>query len=324
MRRLKAASFSDRWKRRLGWQREMRVVVLSGNRWEWELLPEKFRDTFIWHFEVSFLEIDDEKPGWAAERLCSCLETLRKWRAEALVAVGEFYLLQKVCLLREKLCGENGERVPVLLLSGKDRWQDFFGSMLWMRRASGETDYWGYMGSHERDALVMTQGGEFKDFVPDAFEWEMDALRRALWEAGTVPGQTGSVGSAVWEDGWGYCGIKRDICRELAEPLRVRYGIPMEIGSYFALLFLYRSLPEQKKRRIREHGERLGIFGEHAGWQLERLAHQYRWDWVSGILIPGRDVPLLTQMAMEGIENHPVERQIGWEQVRAFYGELCC
>lgn len=325
MRRLKAASFSEQWKRSLGWQKETRVAVLFETRWDWEILPEHFRESFIWHFQVSFLEIEAGRQGRVEEQLNPCMETLREWRTEALVAIGEFYLLQKVCLLRERLHGENGERIPVLLLSGKDRWQDFFGNMLWMRGGNGETDYWGYVGGHEKDALVMTQDGEFQDFTPDAFEQGMDVLRSAFWETDAVFGITGTEGreGEKTKRTYRYCGMERDICRELAEPLRVLYGIPMETGSYFALLYLYRLLPEQRKKKICEYCGRFGISGGHAGWQLERLADRYRRDWVSGILIPRGDVPVLTQMAMEGIENHPVERQIGWEQVSSFYGELC-
>lgn len=299
MRRLRAASFSCQWKKKLGWEQGSRVAVLLENRWNWDRLPEKFRENFIWYYDVLFLEADMGDIQQKPIEIQELTEKLLDWQPEALVAVGNFCLLQRILLLRAKT---GMEEIPVLLFSDGDRWQSFFQDDLWIRGRDGETEYWGYVGQNERDALVITEGGEFREDVPDAFAKELYRFRSSLQD--------------VWESGT----IERDLCYELAEPLRVLYGIPMETGSYFSLLYLYRLLSRQERERV---CRLLGVRDAHADWRLEGLAKRYRRGEMFGILLSERDVPLLTQMAMEGIENYPVEMQPGWEQVEAFYREWC-
>ena len=291
MRRLRAASFSSQWKKRLGWKPGSRVVVLLENRWDWDCLPEKFRESFLWYHEVLFLEIDTGGIRQRPQMIREWMEKLSGLRLEALVGVGSFSLLQRVLLLREKL---ESEQIPVLLFSGRDRWQALFREDLWIRGSDGETEYWGYVGKHEMDALVMTQKGEFCDDVPDAFAKELDRFRRAIQEV---------YGSGTEE-------TERDLCYELAEPLRVVCGIPMETGIYFSLLYLYRLLSTQEQEKA---CGLLGAGAERPDWKLEGMAQAYRREETAGILLSPQDVPLLTQMAMEGIENDPAGQQLGWE-----------
>lgn len=337
MRRQDAASFLNQWKRRLGWEKGSRVVVLLEDRWEWEMLSEQFRERFIWYYEVLYMEV--QKDLFPLENQ---LEQLQRLHVTALVGIGSFSLLQKVCLLRDGLVGE---QIPLLLFSGKDRWQAFFRETLWIRGRDGRTKHWGYMKQHERDTLVLLagkgsgrllQGGRPEnqslsersaDELFDCFEEEIYCwkyvLKKLTAEENGSAGQTtdkqdirdflGNEG--IWMDN-----IERDICEELSEPLRVVYGIPMEIGSYFALLHLYRLLPEGEQEKV---CRMLGLKAGYGGWQLERLAHRYRKDELDGILLPGKDVLLLTQMAMEGIENYPEREQITWEQAELFYRRLC-
>lgn len=293
MRRLEAASFSCQWKRKLGWRRGTRVVVLFEHRWDWERLPETFREKFIWHYDVLYMEIDTvgEAIWQMPECLQKYLELLQGMQPEGLAGIGGFAFLQWVVLLRERL---GGKRIPMLLFSGRDRWWAFFREMLWVRGENGRTAYWGYVEGHKKDALVMVAGGEFRDALPDDFEKEMERLWNAMAEY--------------------------DICEELAEPLRILYGIPMEAGGYFALKYLYRQRTEREREEI---GKRLGNVEGHLDWRLERLAHQYRRLEVTSVLLSGRDIPLLTEMAMEAIENCQLEWQASWRFVEGFYRELC-
>lgn len=305
MRQQKAASFFRNWKKVLGWRRGCRIVVVLENRWEWDNLPGGFREDFIWYYEVLFLELEMGSLQLKRELFKKDFRILLDWQPEVLVGVGGFCLLQRVCLLRD---GLGSERTAVLLFSGRDRWQSFFRDALWIRGGNGQTEYWGYMEKNKQDVLVLMREGELWEGLTDRFAREIDKFCMAFRKVCAK-----SCGTECDS-------IERDICEELAEPLRVLYGIPIEIGRYFSLLYLYQLFSEWERKAV---CRLLRIEEGHADWCLERLAQEYCGAEVDGILLPEQDVPMLTQMAMEGIENYPRRQQPGWEQVELFYRGLC-
>ena len=109
--------------------------------------------------------------------------------------------------------------------------------------------------------------------------------------------------------------VQRDSCEELAEPLSILYGVPVEIGSYFALCYLYERLSEEQQQEMCHSLE----IEQPAHWYLESLAAQFRRNEITGIWLCEKDIWLFTQMAMEGMENYPRESLLSWRQVEDFY-----
>jgi hypothetical protein len=62
--------------------------------------------------------------------------------------------------------------------------------------------------------------------------------------------------------------------------------------------------------------------GERVDWRLEERAVRCMGEEVRGLWIPRADVPLLTEIAMAGIEMLP-EQILSRQQVQRFYESLC-
>lgn len=310
MKRIDLESFEKILNCHLVWKKGSRLAVLFERRGYWGELSEDFLEELSFYYDVLFLEehqLGNENisiESWQKQR-----EQLNQWKPDGLIGMGGFSLLQKTCWLRESL--EEAE-IPILLFSGKDRWQAFFRETLWIRGIDGRTCYWGYRKQHEKDLMVLAEDFMEEHTLQTAdhdlertiYQWKK-LFRRFAAEENEEDGDNES---------------KRDLCEELAEPLRILYGIPMEIGNCFALLYLYRQLSAEQDRLFCQW---LELDEGCAGWYLEELAQRCCREEITGIVLPERDVPLLTEMAMEGIENYPLGQQIGWEQVEEFYGELC-
>lgn len=309
MRRIDLESIQKIQKYCLAWKKGSRLAVLFERWGYWEELSEEFIEELSFYYDVMHLEeyqLENENlsiANWQQQK-----ELLSQWKPDGLIGIGGFSLLQKTCWLRDSL--EEPE-IPILLFSGKDRWQAFFRETLWIRGRDGRTCYWGYRKQHEKDLLVLVE-----DFMEEDLQTVDHDLEQAIYQWKKLFWRFATEGNE--EDGDHES--KRDLCEELAEPLRVLYGIPMEIGSYFALLYLYRQLSSEKDRLFCQW---LELDEGCAGWYLEGLAQRCCREEITGIVLPERDVPLLTEMAMEGIENYPLGQQIGWEQVEEFYRELC-
>lgn len=316
MRWLDAASFFCSWKKGLGWKRKSPVVVLAENAWDWNQLLERLPDEFGWYYEFYVLELSCVWfDGIEDPVIKGMLEQLERLEPEAVIGVGSFPLLQRVCLLRELLSRE----MPLLLLSGKDRVAALFREDLWIRDSRGRTCYRGKVLAGEKDCLVVLPEGipffpRSIDYVKgkelfDSFETEIYRWRRALQRVF----RTEEFLEAAPE-------IERDLCEELAEPLTILYGMPLEIGCYFALVCLYGLLGEQERQRI---CLLLGADPAAGVWVLEQLAEQYRKEEIGNILLPREDISLLTEMTMEGMEGYPGQQRLTLEEIEAFYRQLC-
>lgn len=300
MRKIVISSFQKNAKKEFMWKKDSRVAVLFEHSGYWMEGMEWYMQELSIFCEVYYGE---GKKHWQKKK-----EELYRWNPEGIVGIGSFETLQKACWLRNTLTDGN---VPVILFSGKDRWQLLDKENLWIRKPDGSTVYWGYQKRNEKDLLVLPDAIFQKKKIQTGWE----ALETAMkpWQKGMNQLLAEAAGMELMES-------TRTLLEELAEPMRICYGIPMEIGTYFAIMYLYRQLSEEQKRKLCTWCK---VKIAEGCWQLEKKAHELCFRELSGVILPERDVFILTQMAMEGIENLPKEQQLSWQQVEQFYGELC-
>ena len=306
MRKVAFSVFQKKFKKDVMLVKDSRVAVLLEHSGYWWKLSEHFRQELSVSCKVFYLEMDYEKADWhnQTEKVC-------RWKPDVIVGIGGFEVLQRTCWLRNVL---PGEMVPVLLFSGKDRWKLLEKESLWIRNQEGETIYWGYQREQENDLLVLTdEVVNQKESETEPRGIEMLGRAVAIW-------QRGIDNLLAEEQDLGWSEKKRTLLEELAEPLRIRYGIPMEIGIYYGVLYVYRQLTEKQKQRLCTYCK---VKITEGCWHLEKIAHQVCTKELTGTILPVNDIFLLTQMAMEGIENLPPQQQLSWKQVETFYHQLC-
>ncbi len=306
MRKVAFSAFRRELKKEFIWKKDSRVAVLLEHSGYWQRISESFLRELVITCEVVYLEADSQEEAiWQKQ-----LEKVRRWKIDGIIGIGSYEILQKACWLRNTFLEET---VPILLFSGRDCWQMLEKDTLWIRNREGDTLYWGYQKENETDLLVF----------PD------EVLHKKKSENGQIGLEI--LGGAIekWKNGIEYLLTeentleldekKRMLLEELAEPMRIRYGIPMEIGLYYGIIYLYRILSEEHKQKL---CIRCKVKITEGIWQLEKIAHQVCAKELAGVVLSERDVFLLTKMAMEGIENLPLGQQLSWQQVELFYREL--
>lgn len=305
MRKVALSAFRRELKKEFYCKKDSRVAVLLEHSGHWWKLSDSFRHELAIACEVLYLEMGLEEADWQKQ-----MEEVRQWKPDEIVGIGGFEVLQRACWLRNTL---SEETVPILLISGKDRWQMLEKELLWIRNQEGETVYWGYQRQQEKDFLVLPDE-VFQKKKSDTGQNGLEVLGSAIekWKNGIEYLLTEENTLELDEK-------KRTLLEELAEPMRIRYGIPMEIGLYYGILYVYRILSEEQKQELCNHCKVKIVEG---CWHLEKMAHQVCAKELAGVVLSERDVFLLTQMAMEGIENLPIEQQLSWQQVELFYREL--
>lgn len=314
------------------WKKGSRVAVLLeplGYREEkWEMMHRELALHYEWKYIEEEYKDEDGREKQSGQlgkersdqRFQNRIEMLSQWKPDGILGMGSFSYLQKVYWLRDH--GSNGD-VPLLLLSDGDRWQELCRDTLWIRGGDGRTFAWGYCKKNERDLLVLPE--DRKQSEEQGQWWDRTETKRR---------QSGTTDLFCERDVRG-----RTLVEELAEPLKILLDIPMIVGSYYALLYLYPLLTGEQRRGLwkivaeemlmqicsGKEGEKRWktlsgqVEKEHADWWLEKTVQTVCPEAVRGVVIPEESVPMLTEMAMEGIENVPPEQQLGWQQVERFY-----
>lgn len=218
-------------------------------------------------------------------------EWLRQTRPEYVIAIGSIRMLQEIC------CGRN-EDVSDLIDRRKSPSLVFFSTevlwdkiikreILWIRDQNGATLYLGRTGWQDEDLVVMppVYGAEQKRIFT--------ALSRNVTELEKcVPGSEEERRDSryLWE--------------ELAEPLWLRYGVPLWMGILLAVCYVDST---KQTKAVKRTGSILAERKDRTEAQL----------W-----IPAEDVDLLVSMAMAGIEMLPQQERLSWQQIKEFYMKL--
>lgn len=225
-----------------------------------------------------------QKNGNVAERL-------RQIRPEYVIAIGNIRMLQEVCWNRNQDIpgtGEYEKRPPVVFLSTEIMWEQMIKrELLWIRDREGVTLYLGRAGWQEEDLVVMPSiyGLEQKQLFT--------ALSRNVTElAKCMSGNTEERAEIryLWE--------------ELAEPLWLRYGMPLWMGILLAVRYVDLLTETKTAKKLEQILERRKDRPEEMLW------------------IPAEDIELLVNMAMAGIEMLPQQEHLSWQQIKEFYVKL--
>ena len=127
----------------------------------------------------------------------------------------------------------------------------------------------------------------------------------------------------------------RYVWEELAEPLRLRYGVPELKWILLAIRYLYadafgklRLIDAQRDTRpVSTPGELCltdapGKLRPVLPAVLEAYGHAFEEE----LWIPAGDLRLLSSMALEGIEMLPQQENLSWQQIKQFYMKFvrCC
>lgn len=283
MKRWEAGYFWKNWERELCWEQDSCAAVLFSSREIWEELPHTFREKLMWRYQVLFFEMEvpssvNEKKQTGTERT---VHQLRQWHPDNWIVVGNFAFQQWVRSLEEK--GIKPLCACIHILTGSD-FQVAGSRDVWLRDRQGRTYYQKEVAEREEDGWVILHRR-------DRLERKVDAWRKKLF---------------------GECG--RDLCEELAEPLLILYGIPIEIGSYFALRYLF---------GVWERGAVRPGRWERAYQEIVRLGKECRKMEIEGTVIPEKNLPLLVRMAADGIQRLPEGQQLSIETIEGFYRTLC-
>lgn len=309
MRQSDAHSFYEHWEEWLDCKKDSRITLLLEDSGDvLESVSNDFRIAFSLKYQVAVVHgnIDRE----------DMIEELGKWKPAYLAAMGNYHFLQKVCHLRQTLCEDvdssfGEDDLPLILFLTRDCRSLLAKRLLWIRDGDGEVSCLECFDWQQRDIVVLPDrrlSVNYRRFGRALDEWE-EALYQILL------GQNGSLTAEVQ-----ICGQSRFVWEELAEPLWLRYGIPIDIGLYHAFLFLYRISGEEFQRQLD------AVLCEescwHADWHLEKTAQELYRGAAEAVWVPRGDVEILTGMAMAGIEMLP-EQILSRQQVGDFYYSLC-
>lgn len=309
MRQSDAYSFYEHWEEWLDCRKDSHITLLLEDSGDvLELASSDFRIAFALKYQVVVV------PGNTSRE--EVIEGLREWKPTYLAAMGGYHFLQQVCHLRQTLreeidSGFTGDDLSLVLFLTRDCRSLLSKHLLWIRDGEGDVSCLEYFDWQLRDIIVLPDrqfSGNHQRFEQVLDDWEEVLCRLLLGQSGSLPTEVQIYGQSrfVWE--------------ELAEPLWLRYGIPMDIGLYHAFIFLYRISGEKLQRQFD------AVLCEescwHADWQLEKTAQEFHIGAVEAVWVPREDVKILTGMAMAGIEMLP-EQILSRQQVGYFYYSLC-
>lgn len=283
MKRWEAEYFWDHWERELTWEQDSCVAGLFSSRDLWEGLPAAFRESLMWRYQILPLEIAGRPHGGIRyeKKVRERKQQLKQWKPADWAVVGDFAFQQWAAVFAEEVSQPMGACVHIL--TGSD-FQVAGSEDVWLRDREGRTHCRKRM-EREQDVWVMLH-------KRDPLEQKVFAWRKKLF---------------------GECG--RDLLEELAEPLLILYGVPIEIGGYFALRYLFCAWGKETAKPDR---------WEKAYRDLVRLGQRYRRAEIEGLMIPEKNLPLLTRMAADGIMGLPERQRPGKEMIEGFYRTLSC
>ena len=207
---------------------------------------------------------------------------------EYLLVFGNFRMLQEICRRRNEGVSDTGQSVKrpfILFFSTEILWEKMVNrEFLWIRDRDGVTLYLGKTGWEDEDLVVLpsVHGTMQKRFFT--------ALSRNVTElAQCMPAgqEERTENRYLWE--------------ELAEPLWLRYGLPVWMGILLSVRYVD-----------------LGV-RTRTGKQLEQILAGRKERPEEKLWIPAEDVDLLVNMAMAGIEMLPQQERLSWQQIKEFY-----
>ena len=243
------------------------------------------------------------------------------------LAFGGVQQLQEICRMRsagkENCQRMQGELSWNLLFFATEPIRDphWKRELVWIRDCEGRTCWSGKAGWKEEDRIIMPK---LMDPVNRRCWKEIQHLENTLIKLPSMSHRSREEKRElhyVWE--------------ELAEPLRLRYGVPEWKGILLAIRYLYadafgklRLIDAQRDNRpVSTPGELCltdapGKLRPVLPAALEAYGHAFEEE----LWIPAGDLRLLSSMALEGIEMLPQQEHLSWQQIKQFYMKFvrCC
>lgn len=243
------------------------------------------------------------------------------------LAFGGVQQLQEICRMRsagkENCQRMQGELSWSLLFFATEPIRDphWKRELVWIRDCEGRTCWSGKAGWKEEDRIIMPK---LMDPVNRRCWKEIQHLENTLIKLPSMSHRSREEKRElhyVWE--------------ELAEPLRLRYGVPEWKGILLAIRYLYaeafgklRLIDAQRDTRpVSTPGELCltdapGKLRPVLPAALEVYGHAFEEE----LWIPAGDLRLLSSMALEGIEMLPQQEHLSWQQIKQFYMKFvrCC
>lgn len=319
MKRIAAETFARQWRLWIISQKDSRAAVLLRSDAD---IKRKGLESFFMNLRLN-CQVD--------RMLWEDAEAAKKRLAETdldfVLAFGGVQQLQEICRMRsagKENCGRmQGELSWSLLFFATEPIRDphWKRELVWIRDCEGRTCWSGKAGWKEEDRIIMPK--------------LMDPVNRRCWKKIQHLENTlinlPSMSHRSREE-------KRElryVWEELAEPLRLRYGVPEWKGILLAIRYLYadafgklRLIDAQRDTRpVSTPGELCltdapGKLRPVLPAVLEAYGHAFEEE----LWIPAGDLRLLSSMALEGIEMLPQQEHLSWQQIKQFYMKFvrCC
>lgn len=320
MKRMAAETFARQWRSWIISKKDSRIAVLLRSDAD---MQRKGMESFFMDLRLN-CQVD--RLIWEDG------ETIQKRLAESdpdfVLASGGLQELQEICRMRS-VWEQNRERMPEyqpwgLLFFAMEpvrelHWKREF---VWIRDLEGQNGWRGRAGWRAEDQIVMP-----KLMDPEREYWkEIQRMEKTLINLPFMSHRSREEKREL-----------RYVWEELAEPLRLRYGVPEWKGILLAIRYLYADASGDT-RPINASGEpclidALGVTcpknipGELCltGAQgeprliLPAALEAYAQALEEELWIPAGDTDLLSSMALEGIEMLPQQEHLSWQQIKQFY-----
>lgn len=319
MKRIAAETFARQWRSWIISQKDSRAAVLLRSDAD---IKRKGLESFFMNLRLN-CQVD--------RMLWEDAEAAKKRLAETdldfVLAFGGVQQLQEICRMRsagKDNCGRmQGELSWSLLFFATEPIRDphWKRELVWIRDCEGRTCWSGKAGWKEEDRIIMPK---LMDPVNRRCWKEIQHLENTLIKLPSMSHRSREEKREL-----------RYVWEELAEPLRLRYGVPEWKGILLAIRYLYadafgklRLIDAQRDTRpVSTPGELCltdapGKLRPVLPAALEAYGHAFEEE----LWIPAGDLRLLSSMALEGIEMLPQQEHLSWQQIKQFYMKFvrCC
>lgn len=319
MKRIAAETFARQWRSWIISQKDSRAAVLLRSDAD---IKRKGLESFFMNLRLN-CQVD--------RMLWEDAEAAKKRLAETdldfVLAFGGVQQLQEICRMRsagKENCGRmQGELSWSLLFFATEPIRDphWKRELVWIRDCEGRTCWSGKAGWKEEDRIIMPK---LMDPVNRRCWKEIQHLENTLIKLPSMSHRSREEKREL-----------RYVWEELAEPLRLRYGVPEWKGILLAIRYLYadafgklRLIDAQRDTRpVSTPGELCltdapGKLRPVLPAALEAYGHAFEEE----LWIPAGDLRLLSSMALEGIEMLPQQEHLSWQQIKQFYMKFvrCC
>lgn len=319
MKRIAAETFARQWRSWIISQKDSRAAVLLRSDAD---IKRKGLESFFMNLRLN-CQVD--------RMLWEDAEAAKKRLAETdldfVLAFGGVQQLQEICRMRsagKENCGRmQGELSWSLLFFATEPIRDphWKRELVWIRDCEGRTCWSGKAGWKEEDWIIMPK---LMDPVNRRCWKEIQHLENTLIKLPSMSHRSREEKREL-----------RYVWEELAEPLRLRYGVPEWKGILLAIRYLYadafgklRLIDAQRDTRpVSTPGELCltdapGKLRPVLPAALEAYGHAFEEE----LWIPAGDLRLLSSMALEGIEMLPQQEHLSWQQIKQFYMKFvrCC